>query len=129
MTKKQLIEKVRKDADNKINVLRQLPKGLPIAFMSALDSVWMQANAYEENMKTLHQIRAHCGNYKMGSYWYSCGSLLVRYCFQFNNNGKHFDVVLDFNDPVETLKKISNGKCSLQDKPQPPEKEVVCDVE
>ena len=100
-------------AQNEIMIiLEMLPESLD-ASSAYLNTVHLNAAPYVENMETLHEIRQHCGNYKLG--WYGTSqkdALNLQYTFD------GFDLFMTCNDAENALAIVSDGKCKFENTEQ-----------
>ena len=90
-------------------VLEMLPESLDIS-SAYLQTVHLNAAPYAENTETLHEIRQHCGNYKLG--WYGTSqkdALNLQYTFD------GFDLFMTCTDAENALAIVSDGKCKFED--------------
>ena len=127
MNKAETKEMLEATHNKQASAIDSLPDGIDIDGIQPdlLDSFRVAiANAtFEENTETLHQLRQHCGNYKLGGY-YACGSLLALE-YKFSN----FSVMMYCTDQDNALNILGNGKCRIEmiEKSQN-SMEVVCAV-
>ena len=112
MNKTETKEMLKATYDKQASIIDSLPDGIDIDGIQPDLSDGFRvaiANAtFEENTETLHQLRQHCGNYKLGGY-YACGRLLALE-YEFSN----FDVMMYCTDRGNALNIIGNGKCRIE---------------
>ena len=90
-------------------ILEMLPESLD-ASSAYLNTVHLNAAPYAENMETLHLIREHCGNYKLGWYGTSRKDVLsLQYIFD------GFKLFMTCTDAENALAIVSDGKCKFED--------------
>ena len=110
--KKDLIANLEREteAHNKqMAILNRIPESLDVNGIYTY-GVHLAHATYEENMKTLHLIRQHCGNYKLDAYGATNkDSLYLAYTFE------GFELFMNCTDPDNALAIVSDGKCKFED--------------
>jgi len=118
-----ITKSIRKEADEQIAILEQLPAGQPVSHL-CIDTVFMHNLSYSMCMQHLHELRASLGNYKLTRYSMSGEALAMTYRFK----GFDYDVNYYASDADHALEQVGKGKCRIEEVPQPASRRVVCDV-